>query len=97
MIIFGIIMFAIGVVLSIVSAFKIGKKDYSISVNLQPDVEQIIEKSVEKFLSKHGNHECNHKWKIIKTGPVTGDNNTRIGYYYDLQCEKCGTISEKRT
>lgn len=42
---------------------------------------------------------CWHKWAIIHEGPLfDGDNVKRgrpIGRWYDLQCERCGTVKHK--
>jgi hypothetical protein len=40
-------------------------------------------------------HDCKHKWEIRREGNITsyGD---KIGYYYELQCKKCGDLKERR-
>lgn len=45
-----------------------------------------------KFLFTGSWHE--HKWKIIKQGPLITDFGK--GIWYDLQCETCGNIKTKK-
>lgn len=33
----------------------------------------------------------NHKWEIIRNGPLVEDRSA-IGYYYDVRCSICGKI-----
>lgn len=37
-----------------------------------------------------------HKWNKIDSGISINRNGVRIGQWYDLQCEKCGAIKQKR-
>lgn len=36
---------------------------------------------------------CDHKWEILHEGKIVSHyNDTRVGTYYELQCEKCGDV-----
>lgn len=35
---------------------------------------------------------CEHRWVTIQRGPLMSETNIAVGYYYDLQCSKCGNI-----
>lgn len=37
---------------------------------------------------------CSHRWNIIRQGLYS--DGFKDGYYYDLQCEKCGNIRCKK-
>lgn len=48
-----------------------------------------------KFIFTGSWHE--HKWKIFHKGCIVNERERAIGNFYDLQCEICGEIKQKRT
>lgn len=47
------------------------------------------------FALMHGRQYCEHKWAILQAGPIVSKDRDPIGFYYTLQCEKCGDIKRK--
>lgn len=92
--ILGIFTFVIGLVLTVISSYNIGKKTYDIKVQLEADVEKIIQDNVNNFLQNHGSHQCRHTWKIIKEVSLYSESTDKMPYgtRHTLQCEKCGEL-----
>ena len=49
------------------------------------------------FALVHGRQYCEHKWVILHKGPILDEARDPVGYFYNLQCEKCGGIKRKNT
>jgi hypothetical protein len=49
------------------------------------------------FALVHGRAYCEHKWVILHKGPILDPAHDPMGYFYNLQCEKCGNVKRKNT